>query len=195
VSGFISTLCESGVMMKTFLLAAVAMLVSVPALAQDQAACKAYFQVLRADAGSPGLRPALDSAQKNWWDNKGQKKYPGLCLSGSVQSSDKPRYIVIWSKSKTIGQGPVPLNDAFGQPASALQATAPAAPIYQTRWDQAQVTIVNVIDNGSLMLPPVYYETDQHVWIFFPNSRKVLEAAVKYLSQEPAFWSKPYISE
>jgi len=181
--------------MKTILLAAVAMLASIPALAQDQASCKAYFQVLRADAGTPGLHPGLDSAQKNWWENKGQKKYPGLCLSGAVLTGDKPRYFVIWSKSKTIGHGPVPLNDAFGQPASALQATAPAAPIYQPRWDQAQVTIVNVINDGSLMLPPVYYETDQRAWLFFQNSRKVLEAAVKYLSQEPAFWSKPYVSE
>ena len=63
-----------------------ATLVSFPALAQDQASCKAYFQVLQADAGMPGLHTGLNSAQKKWWDSNGQKKYPGLCLSGAIRS-------------------------------------------------------------------------------------------------------------
>lgn len=122
---------------------------------------------------------------------RARKKYPGLCLNGSVMSADKPRFLVIWSKSKTIGQSSVPANEIYGQAPSALQATAPATAIYQPRWDQASVTVVNVLYDGSLMLPPVYFETDQHVWIFVPNSRKVLEEAVKYLSQERVFLTKP----
>jgi hypothetical protein len=180
--------------MKKIFLVALVVIWSLPALAQDQASCKAFFQVLRADEGTPGLTPGLDSAQKSWWENTGQKKYPGLCLSGSVLSGDRPRYFVIWSKSKTIGQSTVPPDEIYGQAPSALQATAPAARIYQPRWNLAQITIVNVIYDGSLMLPPVYFETDPHWWVF-PSSRKVLEAAVKYLSQEPAFWSKPYVSD
>jgi hypothetical protein len=176
--------------MKIFVLVALAMLGSIPASAQDQASCNAFFQVLRAEAGTPGLRTGLDPAQKRWWEGKGQKKYPGLCLTVSVTSGDKPRYLVIWSKSKSIGQATLPPNEVFGQTAATLQATAPPARIYQPRWDQASVTVVNVLYDGNLMLPPVYFETDQRVWVLWPNSRKVLEAAVKYLWQDRAFLPK-----
>src|ERR1700733_9020167 len=165
--------------MKSFVLVAVAMLASIftsiPAFAQDQSSCKAYFQVLRADAGMPGLRTGLDPAQKSWWENKGKKKYPGLCLNGSEMSADRPRFLVIWSKSKTIGPASLPPNEVYGQAASALQATAPTMHIYQPRWDKASVTVVNVLYDGSLMLPPVYFEADQHVWVVAPSSRKVLQ--------------------
>ena len=181
--------------MKCFMLAALAMLGTIPALAQDQAkdqaSCKAYFQVLRGEAGTPGLRAGLDSAQKKWWDDKGRKKYPGLCLSGAVMSPEKPRYLVIWMKSKTIGQSSISPNDTYGQPGSALQPLAPTTKIYQPRWDQAAVTVVNVQYDGSLMLPPIYFEADDHTWILFPSSLKVLQEAVKYLSQEQVFVSKP----
>ena len=181
--------------MKTFVLVALSMLGSIPAVAQDRASCMAFFQVLRADAKTPGLRVGMDSGQKRWWESKGQKKYPGLCLDGSVMSADKPRFLVIWSKSKSVGQSSVPSNEVYGQTSGALQATPPTAPntrIYQPRWDKASVTVVNVSYDGSLMLPPVYFEADQHIWILFPNSRKVLEAAVKYLSQEPVFLTKSF---
>jgi len=177
--------------MKHFVLVALAMLGSIPALAQDRPSCKAFFQVLRADAGTPGLRTGLDPAQKKWWESKGQNKYPALCLNGSVTSGGKPRYLVIWSKSKSIGQASLAPNEVYGQTASALQATAPTVRIYQPRWDLASVTIVNVLADGKLMLPPIYFEADQHVWVLRPDSPKVLDAALKYLSQERAFLSEP----
>jgi hypothetical protein len=34
------------------------------------------------------------------------------------------------------------------------------------------------------MQPPVYFEADDHIWILWPDSRKVLESALKFLSQE-----------
>jgi hypothetical protein len=176
--------------MKISWLFALAVLCAIPASGQDQTSCKAFFQVLRADADTPGLRIGLDGPQKKWWENNGQKKYPGLCLNGSITSPDKPRFLVIWSKSKSIGNASLPANEIFGQTASALQATAPPARIYQPRWDLASVTVVNVQYDGSLMLPPVYFEADQHAWVVLPDSRKVLEAAVKYLWSERAFLSK-----
>jgi hypothetical protein len=192
---------KSEAAMKFLVLVVLAMLGAIPALAQDQASCKAFFQLLRADAGTPGLRTGLDPAQKRWWEDKGQKKYPGLCLNGSVTSGDKPRFLVIWSKSKSIGQTSLPPGEVYGQTASALQATAPTARIYQSRWDLASVTIVNVQYDGSLMLPPVYFETDDRV-IGAPTgagpinslhagSTKVLEAALRYLWQERVFLSNP----
>lgn len=177
--------------MKLATLLVVAMIGSLPALAQDPSSCNAYFQVLRSDSGTPGLRAGMDSGQKSWWDNIGKKKYPGLCLDGSVMSPDKPRYLVIWSKSKTMGQSSLRPDEAYGQSPNPLQSTAVTTRIYQPRWDQASVTIVNVQYYGSLMMPPVYFEADDHVWTLVPNSRKVLEAAVKYLSQEPVFLHKP----
>jgi hypothetical protein len=177
--------------MKFFAVFALVTLGAIPALAQDQASCKAFFQVLRAEPGTPGLRAGLDSAQKSWWDNDGKKKYPGLCLDGSITATDKPRYLVIWSKSKMMGQSSLPAYEVYGQTPAALQATAVTTRIYQPRWDQASVTVVNVQSDGSSMMPPVYFETDDHVWILAPSSRKVLEGALRYLSQERVFLSKP----
>ena len=175
--------------MKLLVLFALAML-AVPVLAVDQSSCKAFFQVLQAEAGTPGLRPGLDEAQKRWWESNGQKKYPGLCLDGSVTSGDKPRFLVIWSKSTSIGQASPPPDQVYGQTASALRATSPTTRIYQSRWNMASVTIVNVLYDGSLMLPPVYFQTDQHRWFFWPDSRRVLKATAKYLSQERIFLSQ-----
>jgi len=173
--------------MKVFVLVAAAMLGSIPALAQDQSSCKAFFQVLRADSGTPGLRTGLDPAQKRWWESKGQKKYAGLCLDGSQMSADKPRFLVIWSKSTAIGQASPPANEVYGQSGSALQATAPAARIYQPRWNKASVTVVNVLYQNCLLLPPAYFQTDDHSWMLRPDSTKTLDAALKYLSQERVF--------
>jgi len=177
--------------MKLLLLVALTMLGAIPALAQDQPSCKAFFQVLRADAGTPGLHVGMDPQQKRWWESKGQKKYPGLCLNGSVTSGSRPRYLVIWSKSKSIGQASLPPGEAYGQTASSLQATAPAMRIYQPRWDLASVTIVNVLNDGSLLLPPIYFEADQHSWVLLPDSPKVLEGALQYLFQERVFLANP----
>jgi hypothetical protein len=173
--------------MKRSLLVALALLASMPAFAQEQTNCKAYFQVLQGESGTPGLRAGLDSRQKSWWENEGKKKFAGLCLSGSEMSAEKPRFLVIWSTSKTIGPSSVPPNEIYGQQPAAVQATAPAMPIYQPRWDKASVTVINVQSDGSLMLPAVYFETDDHSWIFFPDSRRVLEAIAKYLLQEQVF--------
>jgi hypothetical protein len=182
---------------KLFVVLALATLGAIPVLAQDQAPCKAFFQVLRADSGTPGLSAGLDTAQKKWWENKGQKKYPGLCLNGSVMSGDKPRYLVIWSKSESIGSGSLAPNEVYGQTASALQSTAPMARIYQRHWRYASVTIVNVLSDGSLLLPPVYFDASQGGFLDFPyvfrrpDSHMVLDAALKYLSYERVFPSNP----
>ncbi len=173
--------------MKLYFLVAAALLGSIPVLAQDQSSCKAFFQILRADSGTPGLRTGLDPSQKRWWDSKGQKKYAGLCLDGSQMSADKPRFLVIWSKSTSIGQSPPPANEVYGQAGSALQATAPAARIYQPRWNKTSVTVVNVLNDSGLLLPPVYFQTDDHSWMVWPDSTKTLDAALKYLSQERVF--------
>lgn len=181
--------------MKTTVFVVLLMLGSIPTLAQDRVSCKAYFQVLRADAEAPGLHVGMDPGQKRWWESKGQKKYPGLCLDGSVTSADKPRFLVIWSKSKSVGKASVASNEVYGQTSGALQTIPPTTPdtrIYQPRWDKASVTIVNVLYEGDLMLPPVYFESDDHTWVLWPDSRKVLEAAVKYLSQERVFLSDAF---
>jgi hypothetical protein len=170
---------------------ALALFVSIPALAQDQSSCKAYFQVLRADSKTPGLRTGVDSGQKKWWDDEGQKKYFGLCLNGAVMSPDKPRYLVIWSRSKSIAPTSPALTDVYGQTTAALQATAPATKIYTHRWNLASVTILNLYYDGTLLLPPVYFETEDLGFPLRPNSTKILEAAVKYLWQERVFLTKP----
>jgi hypothetical protein len=193
----ISRPCESEAVMKMVVLFTVAMLGSIPAFAQDQASCKAFFQVLRGNARTPGFRAGVDPAQKDWWNSDGHKKYPGLCLNGAVMSGDKPRYLVIWSSSKSIDQASLPPNEVFGQTADALRGTGPAARIYQPRWDKTSLTIVNVLSDGSPMLPPVYFQADDGgVFDFpygflWPDGVKVLDAALKYLSQERVFLSNP----
>jgi hypothetical protein len=173
--------------MRFTVVVALAMLGSMPAFGQDQTSCKAFFQVVRADRGSPGLVTGMEGSEKKWWESEGQKKYPGLCLNGSVTSGDKPRYLLIWSKSKSIGQTPVGPDDVFGQTASALQATAPQEWIYQPRWNVTSITILYVLYDGRLDIPPVHFTAgDRSGWVF-PNDRKALETAVKFLAQEPAF--------
>jgi hypothetical protein len=174
--------------MKYAVVIALAMLAPLGAFAQDDASCKAYFQVLRAQSGTPGLRVGMDSGQKRWWEDAGRKKYPGLCLNGSVNSGDKPRYLVIWSKSKKTGRSTVAPNEVYAEKSNALQRTAPKEWIYQPRWDIASLTILNVAYDGALELPPVYLAPGKlTLRVLWPNSVKVLEAAVKYLEQEPVF--------
>lgn len=168
----------------------VALLASIPAFAQEQASCKAYFQVLRAHEGSPGLTVGLTDGEKRWWEHEGQKKYPGLCLDGSVTSADKPRYLLIWSKSKSTGQASVPPNEVFGQSTNTLLATAPKEWIYQPRWNVASVTIAYVLYNGSLDVPPVHFGSFDRDVYFFTDNGRVLRDAVKFLSQEPVFLPK-----
>jgi hypothetical protein len=182
---------------KLFVVIALATLGAIPVLAQDQAPCKAFFQVLRADSGAPGLSVGLDPAQKRWWESAGHKKYPGLCLNGSVMAGNKPRYVVIWSTSKSIGPASLSPDEVYGQTATALQSTAPMARIYQRHWRYASVTIVNVLSDGSLLLPPVYFDASQGGFLDFPyvfrrpDSPMVLDAALKYLSYERVFLSNP----
>ncbi len=182
---------------KLLVVLALATLGAIPLLAQDQAPCKAFFQVLRADSGTPGLRTGLDPAQERWWENAGQKKYPGLCLNGSVMSADKPRYLVIWSTSTSIGPASLSPNEVYGQTAGALRSTAPTARIYEPYWKYASVTVVNVLSDGSLLLPPVYFNALHGGFLDFPyvfrrpDSPMVLDAALKYLSCERVFLPKP----
>lgn len=176
--------------MKIAAVCALVLLGCTSSFAQDQSSCKAFFQVVRAQAGSPGLRVGMSDGQKKWWDDDGAKKYPGLCLNGSVTESDKPRYLVILSKSKSIGSGTVSSSDVYGQPASALQGTAPTEWIYQPRWNVASVTIAYITYDGLVEIPPVHFApSDRDAWLF-PDNRKVLETAVKFLVQEAVFSPK-----
>jgi hypothetical protein len=175
-----------------FVVVALAILGTIPAFGQNQASCKAYFQVVHAEEGSPGLSVGMSPGDKSWWDSEGQKKYPGLCLDGSVTAGDKPRYLVIWSKSHSIGQASVPPNEVFGQTTNALTATAPKEWIYQPRRNVTSVTIAYVMYDGSLDLPPVHFAAGDHAGWFFPDRRKAIEAAIQFLAQEPVFSAKVY---
>jgi hypothetical protein len=174
--------------MKLLSLIALLAVASLPAFAQDQSSCKAYFQVVRATADSPGLRVGMDGGDKSWWDNEGQKKYPGLCLNGSVTSGDKPRYLLIWSKSKSTGQSNTSPSEIYGQSAGVLEATSPKEWIYQPRWNITSITVAYVLYDGSMEIPPVHFASnDRSAWLF-PHHRKALQDAIRFLAQEPPFY-------
>jgi hypothetical protein len=59
------------------------------------------------------------------------------------------------------------------------------------RWNLASITLVNLYYDGTLLLPPVYFETEDPGFPLRLNSTKILEAAVKYLWQERVFLTKP----
>jgi len=180
------------------LLYTLAMLACTPAVADGQPSCKAYFQVVQQDGGN--LHAGMDGAQKKWWENTGHKKYPDLCWDGSVSSNDKPRYLVIWSKSgssdeaklskpdgtKTTRQpasGTIP--NVYGQHPEAIEKTAPTAWLYKGRWNIAQVSLVTISFDGKMELPPVWVPVHDHpFWWPWADSPKVLEGAMKYLAQE-----------
>jgi len=178
---------------------ALVMLASTPAVAEGQTSCKAYFQVVEQDEGN--FRVGMDGAQKKWWENKGQRKYPGLCWDGSVSSNDKPRYLVIWSRSgssnmyaklsKSDGtktaQQPAPgtISSVYGQRPEAIENTAPTAWLYKGRWEMAQVSLVTISFDGKMEFPPVWVPVHDHpLWWSRADSPKVLEGALKYFSQE-----------
>jgi hypothetical protein len=162
---------------------------AIPAFGQDKTSCKAFFQVVRADTQTPqGLRVGMDGAQKKWWENEGQKEYPGLCLNGSVSTGDKPRYLVILSKSGSINQAAVAPGEVFGQTATNIQSLAPKEWIYKPRRNFASISILYVLYDGKIDPPPVHMQAgDRSYGWFWPNSIKVIKVAMKYLSQEPTF--------
>jgi hypothetical protein len=182
-------------MKRTFFLILLALVLSSPALGQNGTSCKAFFQVLRADTQSPAhLRTGMSGAQKGWWENEGQKKYPGLCLDGSVSTGEKPRYLVILSQSGSIDGSAWAPGEVYGQSASALGATAPKDWIYEPRFDMASISVLSVSYDGTLDQPPVHMAAGDRTWgWFWPNSTKVLKVAVKYLSQEQPFY--PVVSD
>ena len=182
-----------------FALLALAMLACTPAVAEGLTSCKAYFQVVQQDGGN--LRAGMDGAQKKWWENTGHKKYPGLCWDGSVSSNDKPRYLVIWSKSGSSDTGAKPsksngtkttrepasgtISNVYGQRPETIEKTAPTAWLYQGRWNMAQVSLVTISFDGKMELPPVWVPVHDHpFWWPRADSPKVLEGAMKYLAQE-----------
>ena len=170
----------------TAVVALVMLWLSIPSFGQDKTSCRAFFQVVRADTQTPeGLRPGMDEAQKKWWENKGQKEYPELCLNGSVSNADKPRYLLIWSKSGLIEKTAVAPGEVYGQTASAIQSAAPKEWVYRPRWDEASISIVSVSYEGDIDLPAVHIAAgDRAYGWFWPDSPKVLEVALKYLAQE-----------
>jgi hypothetical protein len=132
---------------------------SMPAFGQDKISCKIFFQVLRADTRTPErLHLGMDGAQNRWWENQGQKMYPGLCLDGTVTAADKARYLVILSKSASIDETAVAPGDAYGQTIDVIQSTAPTEWIYRSRWDMASISIVSVSYDGTLDRPPVHMQ-------------------------------------
>lgn len=180
--------------MKYALILAVAMLPWATAAAQDQATCKAYFQVLWTEPGTPGLHLGMDSGQNRWWQHTGRKKHPDLCLNGTVSSNDKPRFLVIWSKPRSFAffsvnssseGSTVDSSQIYGQKSNALLVTAPRDYIYKSRWDVTSVTILNVAYDGTLELPPVYLAPKTLKWgVLWSDGAKVLDAAANYLVQD-----------
>jgi hypothetical protein len=169
----------------TAVIALVMLGLSIPALGQDQTSCNAFFQVLQADTQTPeNLRTGMDKAQKKWWENIGQKKYPRMCFNGSVSTGDKPRYLVVWSKSGSIEQGAVPPGGIYGQTMSALQSTAPQERIYRPLWNRASISIVGFSIKGNLDRAPVRMTAEDRTHWFWMDSSKVLKVALQYLAQE-----------
>jgi len=142
--------------------------------------------VVRADTQTPeGLRTGMDKAQRKWWEDKGQKEYPGLCLDGSVTTADKPRYLVIWSKPGSIEKAAVAPGEVYGQTASAIQSTAPKESIYHPNWNTASISIASISYQGNLVLPPIHITAGGRADEWFPpDSPKVLKVALQYLSYE-----------
>jgi hypothetical protein len=177
---------ESEAAMKLTAVVALVMLGwSIPAFGQDKTSCNAYFQVLRADTQTPeNLRSGMDEAQQKWWQNKGQKEYPRMCFNGSVRTGDKPRYLVVWSKSGSIEQAAVAPGEVYGQTITAIQSTAPKERIYRPLWNRASISILRVSSEGNFDPAPVRMTADDRVHRFWRDSSKVLKVALQYLAQE-----------
>jgi hypothetical protein len=133
----------------------------------------------------------MDKVQEKWWENIGQKKYPRICLNGSVSIGDKPRYLVVWSKSGSIEQGAVAPGEVYGQTLSAIQSTAPKERIYRPSWSRASISIAGFSIDGNLDLAPVRMTAGDRDHWFWMDSSKVLKVALQYLAQEEEMDSTP----
>jgi hypothetical protein len=173
-------------MRPTAVVALVMLGLSIPASGQNKTSCRAFFQVVRADTQTPqSLRAGVDKAQQKWWENRGQKEYPGLCLDGSVTTVDKPRYLVIWSKPGSLKTSPVAPNEVYGQTAGAIRSTAATESIYRPNWNTAAISIVSVSYQGNLVLPPIHMISGGRAGEWLPRgSPAVLKAALQYLAYE-----------
>ena len=162
-----------------FLLAA-----ALPGAAQTKPPCQAYFQVVQMDHRIPGgIHAGMNADQKKWWQKKGQREYPELCWNGSIVSSDKPRFLLIWSSEAPGGPVPIPRSgaaeqstaaDAYGQSISAIEeaAATPGRPLLRRT-----ILIVNVSAPGE---PPI--ELIKDWWFFHSYSQRVLAQAIAFLT-------------
>lgn len=161
----------------------------------QESPCRAYFQVLREDGRTQGsFSEGMTPSQKKWWESKGQKKYPGLCLAGSVSAPAKPHYLVIWSGAgsgeydKPLDKDPagqrsasIDSSQAYGQSAATIETTVPTAWIYKRRWNWAPAWIVSFEYDGTVQVPPVYVPT--HAYFWSPSAgQKVLDDTLKFLT-------------
>jgi hypothetical protein len=163
------------------------LLTAVPGAAQTKPTCEAYFQVIQMDHRIPGgIKVGMNLEQKNWWDKKGQKEYPELCWNGSIDSSEKPRFLVIWSSEAPGGPVRVPKSteqstgvDLYGQSASALKDVAGTSghPLLRRT-----ISIVNVSAPGE---PPI--ELTKDWWFFRSYSQRVLAQALAFLTAAPPY--------
>jgi hypothetical protein len=58
----------------------------------SKAACKTAFAVARRSTDDSDLVVALSKQQSDWWEKKGAKKYPDLCLV----FEDDADYLLVW---------------------------------------------------------------------------------------------------
>jgi hypothetical protein len=175
--------------MKISAVLAFVLLASIPGFAQTKPACQAYFQVVQMDRRIPGgLVTGMNAEQKEWWEKKGQKKYPELCWNGSILSADKPRYVLLWSSEAPGGPVHIPKGsaaeqptgaDTYGQPAGAIKGAAATngRPLLQRT-----VLIVNVSSPGEPAL-----ELTKDWWFFRSHSQRVLEQALRFLTAAPPY--------
>ena len=173
---------------KVFLLIASFLLFSgASGLAQTKPTCQAYFQVVQMDHRIPdGMKVGMNAEQKAWWEKKGQKQYPELCWNGSIDSAEKPRFLLIWSSEAPGGPVRVPKSteqstgaDVYGQSISAIKETAVSNGHLLLR---RTILIENISAPGE---PPI--ELIKDWWFFHSYSQRVLAQALAFLTAAPPY--------
>jgi len=103
----------------------------------DHPGCKAYFMIFWADSHIPGgILAHWEKSQKDWYLEKGMKKYRNVCLDAK-----KATYLLIYTTEEhtfkvtdleRVGGGSAEVRDSSGTPVGTVEMPSTDVPVERT---------------------------------------------------------------
>lgn len=155
---------------------------AVGASAQQRPSCKTYFMIARTDPRIPGGTVfGMNERQRNWWNKKGGKKYPGVCYDEALAT-----YAFIWSAESSTRTADIPTYDTrtiqgtVTDPSTGETSTMTGTSsgyghrAVQYQHTTVSISVLEIVPKEKKQTPPVYFSEAR-------SEQKAMEAAVKFL--------------